>query len=346
MVGLAVLVACGATLVPTGPPAGAAGMTTHAWMAESAIDLVEAPALEALLEANRTQVRAGARFPDGGYGPGNVYGEEAHWQRFTDVYAGIIRDKESCGDLTAPTGPCAAQIAHLMGIVAHGTGDEVWDWLFEPNSPDLDEYYLPEELAPFQDGGGQELVMDLVAIGVHHRPGGAPPALPSVPDLLAAFEASGQEGVTAEQLAFGQQYIDIVYAAESGWARNHLAGVPARDAVDEPQPGHRARRGRVRRPRHRRPVGRHVGPPARRGPDHRGVRHLPRRPAAPDPRHRLGPHLPARLAPGPGRRPHPHLGLADLRPPLPPPRWRPGVRAAARRGHDADRAGHGDARAR
>ncbi|HMJ76443.1 MAG TPA: hypothetical protein VK507_10750, partial [Iamia sp.] len=200
-------------------------MTTHAWMAESAIDLVDAPALEALLEANVTQVRAGARFPDGGYGPGNVYGEEAHWQRFTDVYAGIIRDKESCGDLTAPTGPCAAQIAHLMGIVAHGTGDEVWDWLFEPNSPDLDEYYLPEELAPFQDGGGQELVMDLVAIGVHHRPGGAPPALPSVPDLLAAFAASGQEGVTAEQLAFGQQYIDIVYGAESGWVRNHLAGV-------------------------------------------------------------------------------------------------------------------------
>jgi hypothetical protein len=225
-VGLAVLVTVGAGLLPSGaPPAGAAGMTTHAWMAESAIDLVEAPALEALLQANVAQVRSGARFPDGGYGPGNVYGEEAHWQRFTDVYAGIIRDKEACGDLTAPTGPCAAQIAHLMGIVAHGTGDEVWDWLFEPNSPDLDEYYLPEELAPFQDGGGQELVMDLVAIGVHHRPGGAPPPLPSVPDLLAAFAASGQQGVTADQLAFGQQYIDIVYGAESGWARTHLAGV-------------------------------------------------------------------------------------------------------------------------
>lgn len=224
--GLVVLGTIAAGLFPSGaPPAGAAGMTTHAWMAESAIDLVEAPALEALLAANVTQVRSGARFPDGGYGPGNVYGEEAHWQRFTDVYAGIIRDKQSCGDLTAPTGPCAAQIAHLMGIVAHGTGDEVWDWLFEPNSPDLDEYYLPDELAPFQDGGGQELVMDLVAIGVHHRPGGAPPALPSVPDLLAAFAASGQQGVTAEQLAFGQQYIDIVYGAESGWARTHLAGV-------------------------------------------------------------------------------------------------------------------------
>lgn len=225
VVGLAMLATVGG-LVPTGgPPAGAAGMTTHAWMAQSAIDLVEAPALEALLTANVAQVRSGAKFPDGGYGPGNVYGEEAHWQRFTDVYAGIIREKDSCGDLTAPNGPCAAQIAHLMGIVAHGTGDEVWDWLFEPNSPDLDEYHLPDELAPFQDGGGQELVMDLVAIGVHGQTGGAPPALPSVPDLLAAFEASGQTGVTAEQLAFGQQYLDIVYQAESGWVRTHLAGV-------------------------------------------------------------------------------------------------------------------------
>ncbi|HEX7134150.1 MAG TPA: DUF4214 domain-containing protein, partial [Iamia sp.] len=225
VVGLAVLAALGG-LVPTGsPPVGAAGMTTHAWMAESAIDLVDAPALEALLRANVAQVRSGARFPDGGYGPGNVYGEEAHWQRFTDVYAELIREKESCGDLTAPTGPCAAQIAHLMGIVAHGTGDEVWDWLFEPNSPDLDEYYLPEELAAVQDGGGQELVMDLVAIGVHHRPGGAPPPLPSVPDLLAAFAASGQQGVTADQLAFGQTYIDIVYAAESSWVPTHLRGV-------------------------------------------------------------------------------------------------------------------------
>ncbi len=226
VVGLVVLGSIGASLLaPGGPPAGAAGMTTHAWMAESAIDLVEDGDLAALLEANVAQVRSGARFPDGGYGPGNVYGEEAHWQRFTDVYAEIIREKETCGDLTAPTGPCAAQIAHLMGIVAHGTGDEVWDWLFEPNSPDLDEYYLPDELSAFQDGGGQELVMDLVAIGVHHRPGGAPPALPNEADLLAAFAASGQQGVTAEQLDFGQQYIDIVYAAESSWVPAHLPGV-------------------------------------------------------------------------------------------------------------------------
>lgn len=224
LAGLAVVAVAG--LVPTGgPPAGAAGMTTHAWMASSAVDLVEDGQLRTLLEANLAQVRSGAKFPDGGYGPGNVYGEEAHWQRFTDVYADLIRGKDTCGDLAAPTGPCAAQVAHLMGIVAHGTGDEVWDWLFEPNSPDLDEYHLPPELAAFQDGGGQELVMDLVAIGVHGQPGGTPPPLPVVPDLLAAFAAAGQQGVTAEQLAFGQQYLDVVYQAESAWVPAHLPGV-------------------------------------------------------------------------------------------------------------------------
>jgi hypothetical protein len=224
VVGLVLVGAIGGLAPGAAPPVGAAGMTTHAWMAQSAIDLVESADLKALLAANVAQVRSGAKFPDGGYGPGNVYGEEAHWQRFTDVYADIIRERD-CGDITTPTGPCAAQIAHLMGIVAHGTGDEVWDWLFEPNSPDLDEHYLPDELDPFQDGGGQELVMDLVAIGVHGQPGGSTPALPNVPDLLAAFSAAGQQGVTAQQIASGQQYIDIVHGAEAGWAKTHLAGV-------------------------------------------------------------------------------------------------------------------------
>ena len=179
--------------------------------------------------------------------------------------------------------------------------------------------------------------MDLVAIGVHHRPGGAPPPLPSVPDLLAAFEASGQQGVTAEQLAFGQTVHRhrLRRRVELG-PRPPRRRAP-RDAVAEPQHGHRTRRRRVRGPGHRRPVGRHVGPAPRPGPDDRGLRHLPRRRPAPHPRHRLGAHLPARIAPRPGRCPHPHLGVADLRPPLPPPRRRPGLRAAPGRGHDPRR---------
>src|SRR5690606_8267398 len=156
--------AAAAVALAHAPPAGAAGMTTHTWMAEEAVDLVETPELRALLLAHLDQVRSGAKFPDGGYFPGLIHGEEAHWQRFFDARVERLLARTDCGDLSDPEGPCAAEIAHLMGNVAHGTGDEVWDWLFEPNSPDRDEYYLHPDLSAFQDEGGQELVMDLVAI--------------------------------------------------------------------------------------------------------------------------------------------------------------------------------------
>ena len=125
------------------PRAGASGVTTHSWMATDAIALVGDPQLRALLEANVDQVAAGAHFPDSGYANSaanppvdNTYGEEAHWPRFSYAYLDQIRDDPACGDLTDPDGPCAARIAHVLGSMAHGMGDEVWDWLFEPNAPD------------------------------------------------------------------------------------------------------------------------------------------------------------------------------------------------------------------
>src|SRR5687767_14769872 len=104
----------------TAPAAGAAGITTHSWMATEAVQHVEVTELKALLEANIDQVYAGAQFPDSGYVPTTVFGEEAHWQRFFDAYADIIRAKPECGPLTSPTGPCAGEVAHLMGTIAHG----------------------------------------------------------------------------------------------------------------------------------------------------------------------------------------------------------------------------------
>ena len=198
-------------------------MTTHTWMATTAVERVESPDLRALLLAHDDQVRAGAKFPDGGYIPGQIHGEEAHWQRFADAMVTIIQAK-ACGDLTDPDGPCAPEIAHLMGIVAHGTGDEVWDWLFEPQSPDRDEYYTSPTL-PLQDLGGQETVMDLVAIGVYGRPDDPVPPLPSKPDLIAAFAAAGLPGVTEAQLDLGQALFGVLHEAESQWAAEHLEGV-------------------------------------------------------------------------------------------------------------------------
>ena len=64
---LGILATLLATRVGDVPAAHAAGFVTHAWMALEAIDRVQPPALRALLDAHRDQVRAGAEFPDGGY---------------------------------------------------------------------------------------------------------------------------------------------------------------------------------------------------------------------------------------------------------------------------------------
>src|SRR5262245_13681301 len=183
--------------------ARAAGIVTHAWMALDAIDHVTTPDLHALLAAHQDQVRAGAEFPDGGYWtrslgtPGGDYGEEAHWQRFHDAYAAQIRSDPACAPLDDPAGPCAATIAHLMGAAAHGMGDEVWDWLFEPNGPGLDESYLPSDIAVFVGPGGLEVQLDIVAIMRHARPIGPTPAIPDPDKIHAAFVSVGRADIDA-----------------------------------------------------------------------------------------------------------------------------------------------------
>lgn len=47
--------------------AQAAGMITHAWMADAAIERVSDPELRELLETHRHEVLSGASYPDGGY---------------------------------------------------------------------------------------------------------------------------------------------------------------------------------------------------------------------------------------------------------------------------------------
>ncbi len=224
LVGLAIGV--GLLAVPAAP-SGAAGVTTHAWMGLTAIERVSSPELSALLDAHRDQVRAGAMFPDGGYIPGNTHGEEAHWSRFTDAYAERLLARTDCGDLSRADGPCAAEVAHLMGVIAHGTGDEVWDWLFEPVSPDLDEYYLPDSLSGLQDGGGQELVMDIAAVGLYRRPVGPLPALPAEADVMGAFADLGRTDVTEAMIDGGQAGLGVISEAEASFVAEHLAGVRA-----------------------------------------------------------------------------------------------------------------------
>ena len=210
------------------PTANAAGIVTHAWMALEAIDRVQPPALRQLLDAHRDQVRAGAEFPDGGYWtrslgtPGGDYGEEAHWQRFHDAYVAQIRSDPACAPLTDPAGPCAATIAHLMGAAAHGMGDEVWDWLFEPNGPGFDESYLPSDIAAFVGPGGLEVQLDIVAIARHARPVGPTPAIPDAAKIDAAFASVGRGDIDPAAFDVGDQFLDVERGVESIWAPIHI----------------------------------------------------------------------------------------------------------------------------
>lgn len=211
---------------PPGPRA--AGIVTHAWMALDAIDRVATPELRALLAAHRDQVRAGAEFPDGGYWtrslgtPGGDYGEEAHWQRFIDAYAAQIRSDPACAPLTDPAAPCAAAIAHLMGAAAHGMGDEVWDWLFEPNGPGFDESYLPSDLAQFVGPGGLEAQLDIVAIQRHARPIEATPPIPDPAKIGAAFASVGRADIDTAAFPIGETLLEAERGVEATWARLHI----------------------------------------------------------------------------------------------------------------------------
>jgi hypothetical protein len=218
------------------PAANAAGIVTHAWMGLEAIARVQPASLRQLLEAHRDQVRAGAEFPDGGYWtrslgtPGGDYGEEAHWQRFIDAYAAQIRTDPACAPLTDPFGPCAAEIAHLMGAAAHGMGDEVWDWLFEPNGPGFDESYLPPDIAALVGPGGLEVQLDIVAIERHARPTGPTPALPDAGKIGAAFDAIGRADIDPAAFTIGDQFLEAERSVETNWAHTHF------DALERAMP--------------------------------------------------------------------------------------------------------------
>lgn len=220
--GLALVVTLGAFALAPPAPAGAAGVTTHAWMAAQAIDKVTSPQLKALLKANKDYVRAGAHFPDSGYALSNQYGEEAHWQRFHDAYAAQILTHTECTNLAATNGPCSKMIAFLMGMIGHGMGDEVWDWLFEPYVADLGEYYTPSSLGGQANEGGAELQLDLVAIADFGQPTSKIVRFPGHPDLLKAFKAVGMTNIDDSQLSLGEAAMDVVHDVEAQWAPTHI----------------------------------------------------------------------------------------------------------------------------
>lgn len=160
-----VMAACVTAAAVYSAPATAAGMSTHALMAEYARRyLPDGHPLKSVLTAHRPALLAGALYPDGGYATGAAFpgdrdvAEHAHWEYFVNPLIQILHDRGCItgaeleipvvgGTLdyvtTTSTGlaplaevriddSCGALIAYAMGIAAHGLGDEVWDALFEP----------------------------------------------------------------------------------------------------------------------------------------------------------------------------------------------------------------------
>ncbi|MBA2347911.1 MAG: Ig-like domain-containing protein, partial [Solirubrobacterales bacterium] len=224
--------AAAAALALAGPaaPAHASGVTTHAFMAEAAIPFVTDPGLRALLEAHPDEVITGGHFPDGGYAAGG-YGEVTHWERFVNAYTKHLRERTGCAPITAPDGPCAQQIAFLMGIAAHGIGDERWDWLFEPKLADLGESPVHPAYATYSAAGlpgaaelmglppgslinTPEFALDNIALVEFDRFKDVPRYQPPTADLVEVYKDLGREDVTAGGISRGHGAILAAAAGE------------------------------------------------------------------------------------------------------------------------------------
>jgi hypothetical protein len=232
------LLACAIALLFPAVAAGA-GETTHAFMAERAIEYLPDGDLKALLEPHALEVMSGAGYPDTGYWvengsipvrgdelrPSDDFGEESHWERFINAYVDHIRTKDCGADLADPAGPCAGVVAHLMGAAAHGMGDEVWDWLFEPRVTDHGEdagrnFFAEGRPGHALDGNpldeassSIEYAMDEVAITEYGRWVVPNSTLPPVADLVEVYRSRGLE-VTPEHILAGHAVSAAAMSAE------------------------------------------------------------------------------------------------------------------------------------
>lgn len=132
------LIVCGAGTSPPISGALACGNYSHVWIAGDAIGYLEDGDLKLLLsdEGLVEKMRNGAMFPDGGYAVGDGYGETSHWEPFHLTYLKWIREQ------FAPpwSDEAAGHIAFLLGMAAHGIGDQLYDGMYLERHKYYDEH--------------------------------------------------------------------------------------------------------------------------------------------------------------------------------------------------------------
>ena len=169
--------------------ARAAGMTTHMFMSELALDKISDPELKALLKSQRNAVLAGTVFPDTGNGlkftgwPDKYnFGPVAHEQPFLEAYLAYI--KQNCP--RPYSDHCQLVIAHFMGTAAHlmedGTSHNIFQWYVNQNDlkpgvkGDLDirgdqvliENYHRGHVIPHYDVPAKDIAKIFSTMGLHY----------------------------------------------------------------------------------------------------------------------------------------------------------------------------------
>ncbi|MBY8967036.1 Ig-like domain-containing protein [Algiphilus sp. NNCM1] len=135
------------------PGTQAAGMSTHALMADLGREGLEDGVLKSVLSRHRRALLAGAIHPDGGYGSQLVFPEDgemaerAHWEDFNNAFMVHLRAIGCAQEIATALADsrmgaetridaigfrCGRLVAFAFGNAAHGITDETWDSLFEP----------------------------------------------------------------------------------------------------------------------------------------------------------------------------------------------------------------------
>jgi len=187
----------------------AAGMTTHVFMTEKALQDLAVPELKQLLESRRNTLLTACNFPDTGTANDYIighkgqpnYGGITHWPPYLESYLAYL--ESSC---RAPYDRrCSRLIAHFMGTAAHDMEDQSFDELFLARAA---------KVAPAETNWMVDATSDWVLLGDYNRWDKIPVYVAPVKDLKAIFSGMG--------LSFG--YGPIV----EGHAMHHFATVGER----------------------------------------------------------------------------------------------------------------------